>query len=98
MEIDKFTIKIRLCPDDETMAAILKLLNLWQDATQAQVVSFPAVRCRGLQTGRNAVHVVFVQPGRYLVARQNAQLAHRSSAGYLLPDCGIQSTQLSCAG
>ena len=32
MEIDKFTIKIRLCPDDETMAAILKLLNLWQDA------------------------------------------------------------------
>ena len=32
MEIDKFTIKIRLCPDDDTMAAILKLLNLWQDA------------------------------------------------------------------
>lgn len=32
MEADKFTIKIRLCPDDDTMAAILKLLNLWQDA------------------------------------------------------------------
>lgn len=32
MEIDKFTIRVRLCPDDDTMAAILKLLNLWQDA------------------------------------------------------------------
>lgn len=32
MEIDKFTIRVRLCPDDDTMAAIMKLLNLWQDA------------------------------------------------------------------
>jgi hypothetical protein len=28
MKIDKLTIEIRLCPDDETMAAILMLLNL----------------------------------------------------------------------
>lgn len=32
MECDQFTVKIRLIPDDDTMAAILKLLNLWQDA------------------------------------------------------------------
>lgn len=32
MASDQITIKIRLIPDDETMAVILKLLNLWQDA------------------------------------------------------------------
>lgn len=39
MEIDKFTIRVRLCPDDETMAAILKLLNLWQDANPDHMVA-----------------------------------------------------------
>ena len=39
MESDKFTIKIRLCPDDETMAAILMLLNLWQDANPDHMVA-----------------------------------------------------------
>ena len=39
MEIDKLTIKIRLCPDEETMAAILILLNLWQDANPDHMVA-----------------------------------------------------------
>ncbi len=39
MESDQFTVKIRLCPDNETMAAILKLLNLWQDAHPDMMVA-----------------------------------------------------------
>ena len=39
MKIDKLTIEIRLCPDDETMAAILMLLNLWQDANPDHMVA-----------------------------------------------------------
>jgi len=39
MASDKLTIKIRLCPDDETTAAILMLLNLWQDANPDHVIA-----------------------------------------------------------
>ena len=46
MEIDKFTIKIRLCPDDETMAAILMLLNLWQDANPDHMVAMVLAKDR----------------------------------------------------
>ena len=43
MECDQFTVKIRLIPDDETMAAILKLLNMWQDAhSDLMVAMVPA--------------------------------------------------------
>lgn len=39
MASDKITFKIQLCPDDETMAAILMLLNLWQDANPDHMVA-----------------------------------------------------------
>jgi len=32
MASDKLTLTIRLIPDDETMAVILAMLNMWQDA------------------------------------------------------------------
>ena len=32
MASDQLMLKIRLIPDDETMAVILSMLNMWQDA------------------------------------------------------------------
>ena len=32
MAISEYAFKIRLIPDDETMAVILAMLNMWQDA------------------------------------------------------------------
>lgn len=45
MEI-KVTNKFRLCPDDETMAAILLLLNLWQDANPDHMVAMVPAKDR----------------------------------------------------
>ena len=39
MASDQFTIKIRLIPDDETMAVILAMLNMWQDANPDLMVA-----------------------------------------------------------
>lgn len=39
MASDQITLKIRLIPDDETMKAILMLLNLWQDANPDHMVA-----------------------------------------------------------
>lgn len=41
-EIGKLTMGIRLVPDDETMKAILVLLNLWQDDNPDMVVALVA--------------------------------------------------------
>ena len=38
-EIGKLTMGIRLVPDDETMTAILALLNLWQDDNPDMMVA-----------------------------------------------------------
>ncbi len=38
-EIGKMSIGIRLIPDDETIKAILVLLNLWQDDNPDMVVA-----------------------------------------------------------
>jgi len=43
---NKFTFEIRLCPDDETMAAILMLLNLWQDANPDHMVAMVPAKDR----------------------------------------------------
>lgn len=44
MASDKISVKIRLCPDDETMAAILMLLNLWQDANPDHMVAMVSAK------------------------------------------------------
>ena len=36
---NELTLKIRLIPDDETMAVILAMLNLWQDANPDHMVA-----------------------------------------------------------
>lgn len=36
---NELTLKIRLIPDDETMAVILAMLNLWQDANRDHMVA-----------------------------------------------------------
>lgn len=46
MEIAHLTGKIRLCPDDETMAAILMLLNLWQDENPDHMVAMVPAKDR----------------------------------------------------
>lgn len=46
MASDKFTLKIRLIPDDETMEAILLLLNLWQDANPDHMVAMVPAKDR----------------------------------------------------
>ena len=39
MAKDMFTITIRLCPDEETMQLILRLLNMWQDNNPEKMVA-----------------------------------------------------------
>ena len=39
MAAHELTVKIRLIPDDETMAVILGMLNMWQDANPDLMVA-----------------------------------------------------------
>ena len=39
MAAHELTVKIRLIPDDETMAVILAMLNMWQDANPDNMVA-----------------------------------------------------------
>lgn len=42
----EITVKIRLIPDDETMAVILAMLNLWQDANPDHMVAMVPAKDR----------------------------------------------------
>jgi len=46
MESAQLTVKIRLCPDDETMAVILAMLNMWQDANPDLMVAMVPAKDR----------------------------------------------------
>lgn len=46
MASDQITIKIRLIPDDETMAVILAMLNMWQDANPDHMVAIVPAKDR----------------------------------------------------
>ena len=45
-EIGKLSIGIRVVPDDDTMEAILKLLNLWQDDNPDMMVALVPAKDR----------------------------------------------------
>lgn len=42
----ELTVNIRLIPDDETMAVILAMLNLWQDANPDHMVAMVPAKDR----------------------------------------------------
>ena len=42
----EITVKIRLIPDDETMAVIMAMLNLWQDANPDHMVAMVPAKDR----------------------------------------------------
>ena len=42
----EITVKIRLIPDDETMAVILAMLNMWQDANPDHMVAMVPAKDR----------------------------------------------------
>ena len=45
-EIGKYSIGIRLIPDDDTMKVILKLLDLWQDDNPDMMVAMVPAKDR----------------------------------------------------
>lgn len=45
-ELGKISLEIRLIPDDETMKAILTLLNLWQDDNPDKMVAMVPAKDR----------------------------------------------------
>ena len=61
-EIGKFSIGIRLIPDDDTMKVILKLLDLWQDDNQDMMVALVPAQDRYqyeiIPSGRGKKHEI----------------------------------------
>ena len=44
MEIDKFTVKITVCPSDSSMDMVLAMLNVWQEANPDKMVALVPAR------------------------------------------------------